>query len=82
MAMTQPLTTCEELEAMSTEEFLAWLLTSCKIDEEEYAPIRRDVRSFFLRRLNDLSFDAVAVEERYPKLSSAFLEISAEVTHE
>lgn len=57
MATTQPLTTFEELEEMSTEAFLAWLLTSCKIDDEDYAPIRRDVQNFLLGELQEADFD-------------------------
>lgn len=59
----------EELEAMSTEEFLAWLLTSCKIDEDEFAPIRRDVQDYMLSTLVHTCFDIEAVEARHPNLT-------------
>lgn len=57
MSGTQELKTLPELEEMSTEQFLGWLLSSCKIDEEEYKPIREDVQNFLLGELQRANFD-------------------------
>lgn len=59
----------EELEEMNTEQFLGWLLTSCKIDEDEFAPIRRDVQDYMLSTLVHTCFDIEAVEARHPNLT-------------
>lgn len=57
MGTQQAIKEPEELEAMSTEDFLGWLLTSCKIDEEEFKPIRRDVQDFLLGEMQSAGFN-------------------------
>jgi hypothetical protein len=59
-----------DLEAMNTEQFLAWMLNNCAMDEQEKKVIRHEVQGFLCYRLVHECFDSDAVEEQYPNLSA------------
>lgn len=68
MTTTQPSTTCADLEGMNTEEFLAWLLNNCAMDDEEKKVARHDVTGFLIVETVRACFDVEVIEKRYPNL--------------
>lgn len=68
----------DTLEAMSTEEFLGWLLNNCAMDEEEERKARLLVNTFFIVQTVKADWDIQAVAETYPNLNA--WNLAAQVT--
>lgn len=60
----------DTLEAMSTEKFLAWLLTNCPMDEEEQRKAKLLVNTFFIIETVKADFDVQLVAGTYPNLNA------------
>ena len=82
MSEEQGLTLLPELEEMDTEQFLAWMLSSCEIEEADYPVIRRDVQSCMLSRLLGQCFDIVEVEKSFPNIHAWLESTRPEVRHD
>lgn len=70
MATTQTKTTCADLEEMNNEQFLAWMLNNCAMDEQEENVAWFDVIRFFMRMRDVTGLEYEPVEKRYPNLKA------------
>lgn len=60
----------DTLQCMNTEQFLAWMLNNCPMDEEEQRKSKLLVNTFFIIETVKADFDVQLVADTYPNLNA------------